>query len=285
MAGGFKTTFEFIEVLGFTPGYQFAKPYQSWATEYVYVAVDEPEYISLQHIIVMYFIDDYGKTQGPVVMKHWRQDWRYEDPSLLEYQGNQQWQLITYPTESVAGTWTQTVYQVDDTPRYASYGVWRHSEDFSRWQGSTTWRPLPRREYSVRDDYQVLEGDNTLTITATGWVHEQENLKRISASRSEPAHYLAKELGFNRYRRIKDFDFSAGDTYWQNTASYWALVRQALDDMVRQNNGNLQLKPRVNGKPLFVPLFDYARSLNEGETFNPEKAAEFIRATLRQYSN
>ena len=27
-------------------------------------------------------------------------------------------------------TWSQSAYQVDDTPRYQSYGKWTHSENF-----------------------------------------------------------------------------------------------------------------------------------------------------------
>ncbi|WP_049721039.1 DUF6607 family protein [Gilvimarinus polysaccharolyticus] len=284
MAGDFKTTFEFIEVLGFTPGYKPAKPYQSWATEYVYVITDEPKFISLQHIMVMYFVNNTGEIQGPMVMKHWRQDWQYEQTSLLEYQGDRHWKLVDYPANTVQGQWAQTVYQVDDTPRYASFGNWQHSEDFSRWQGGTAWRPLPRREHSVRDDYQILEGSNTQTITATGWVHEQENQKRISSDQTTSAHYQAKELGFNRYRRIKDFDFSAGDDYWKNTADYWALVRNTLNEMVKINGG-IKLKSHIDGQPLFMPLFDYAQTLNKGDVLIKEKAQDFARETLEKYSH
>ena len=42
MAGVFRTSFEFLEVIGFRPGFVPDRPYQSWATEYVYVARDEP---------------------------------------------------------------------------------------------------------------------------------------------------------------------------------------------------------------------------------------------------
>src|SRR5262249_31699479 len=46
MAGTFRTSFDFLEVAGFRPGFVPDRPYQSWATEYVYVAHDEPRFVS-----------------------------------------------------------------------------------------------------------------------------------------------------------------------------------------------------------------------------------------------
>jgi len=42
MAGTFRASFDFLEVAGFRPGFVPDRPYQSWATEYVYVLRDEP---------------------------------------------------------------------------------------------------------------------------------------------------------------------------------------------------------------------------------------------------
>lgn len=36
---------------------------------------------------------------------------------------------------------------------------------------------------------------------------------------------LAREQGVNRYQRIVDFDFTAGDRYWQQTGPFWLQVR------------------------------------------------------------
>ena len=60
MAGDYRTSFDFIETVGVTEGYQPRAPYQSWGTERVYVVTNEPEFVSLQHIIVMHFVDDDG---------------------------------------------------------------------------------------------------------------------------------------------------------------------------------------------------------------------------------
>ena len=37
--------------------------------------------------------------------------------------------------------------------------------------------PLPRREYTKRNDYNVLKRINRHEIKDFGWVHEQDNLK------------------------------------------------------------------------------------------------------------
>src|SRR5690606_37215540 len=66
MTGPYRTSFDFIETIGFTPSYEPPPPYQSWATEYVYVIADEPEFISLQHILVMQFEQQDEGPEGPM---------------------------------------------------------------------------------------------------------------------------------------------------------------------------------------------------------------------------
>ena len=50
----YRVYFDFMETMGFVDDYVPAQPYQSWATEYVKVIEDEKDFISLQHITVMY---------------------------------------------------------------------------------------------------------------------------------------------------------------------------------------------------------------------------------------
>ena len=84
------------------------------------------------------------------------------EPLILEI-----WEKNKISWSKKRETWSQSVYQVDDSPRYQSYGKWVHTENFSSWTSNETWRQLPRREYSVRDDYDVIIGFNTQTITPT----------------------------------------------------------------------------------------------------------------------
>ena len=86
--------------------------------------------------------DKDGNTKGPFVQKHWRQDWSYEDKKILEFQGKNEWAVKRH--ENVKKSWSQAVYQVDDSPRYESYGIWVHEDGVSRWVSKSTNRPLPR---------------------------------------------------------------------------------------------------------------------------------------------
>ena len=146
-------------------------------TEYVYVIEDDEDFISLQHILVMFMSNEKQEIQGPFVIKHWRQDWKFENSRLIEYMGQDTWGARQFKKSEVEGTWTQAVFQVDDSPRYESFGRWEHEGGVSTWVSMKTWRPLPRREFSVRDDYDALVGTNRHTITPNGWVHEERNFK------------------------------------------------------------------------------------------------------------
>ena len=285
LTGEFRTTFDFIETVGFTPGFEPDRPYQSWATEYVYVLEDRPEFISLQHLIVMQYVDGEGRLQGPFVQKHWRQDWTWQDTDLHVYAGHDRWERRTVSAADAAGRWSQAVFQVDDSPRYEALGEWQHDGNDSAWTSETTWRPLPRRESSVRDDYHVLSGINRHTITPFGWVHEEDNLKLALAADGTPAReepYLSRELGVNRYEHIVDFDFSAGDRYAERTAAFWADVRAAWAEGFAERD-RFALASAVDGRPLFVPLFEYAERLAGGAAYDAREGAAFARETIAAY--
>jgi hypothetical protein len=285
MAGGFRTSFDFIETVGFTEHYEPPRPYQSWGTEYIYVIEDRGDLIRLQHLLVMFVADRDGNLQGPFVQKHWRQDWRYEDGDLHVFAGRNRWQRRTLDSGAVAGRWSQAVFQVDDSPRYEAVGEWVHEGNYSAWTSELTWRPLPRRETSVREDYHVLSGTNRHTITPAGWVQEEENLKQVLDSEGRPAGpapYLARELGVNRYEHIVDFDFSAGDAYWERTAVFWRDVRAAWDDIFAERD-RFEIAAQRGGRELFEPFFEHAQTLSDGQPYDQAEARALIRRTLADY--
>ena len=120
MAGDYRTSFDFLETVVFAPGGRPARPYRSWGTERVYVVDDREDFVSLQHVLEMFVVDENGETQGPFVQKHWRQDWQFEPESLLVYVGERSFEVRAVSAEQRRGAWSQTVYQVDDSPRYGS---------------------------------------------------------------------------------------------------------------------------------------------------------------------
>ena len=121
MQGEHKVNFDFMETVGFVEDYVPAKPYQSWGTEFVFLVEERRDFLSLQHIMVMFFEMEDGTISEPMVVKHWRQDWKYQDKNLNKYIGDSTWQKMTIPWSERRGTWSQSVYQVDDSPRSVSY--------------------------------------------------------------------------------------------------------------------------------------------------------------------
>jgi hypothetical protein len=283
MVGDYRTSFDFIETVGLTPGYTPKAPYQSWGTERVYLVADEPDYISLQHIIVMHFANDDGSVSEPMVVKHWRQDWRYEDRDVHAFVGRNSFAKVRLDQGDVAGAWTQTVYQVDDSPRYEALGRWIHTPGASFWESEDRRRPLPRREFSVRDDYHALYGSHRITIYPSGWAMEEDTLKLVLDDNNEPVGdqpYLAREAGLSRYERVKDYDFSAGDAYWKRTGAFWAEVRAYWDELYAERDA-FGFEKSVDGMPMFMALFGLAEASADEAGASMGKVDETLSRYLR----
>jgi hypothetical protein len=276
MAGPYRVSFDFLEVVRHDPALKADAPYQSWGTEYVFVAEDRPDFVALQHILVMRFLDK-DRASDAMVVRHWRQEWRYEAPSLLAYEGALAWARRALPAEERRGAWVQSVLQVDDSPRYAARGRWKHDGGISTWISDETWRPLPRREFSVRKDYDVLVGTNRHTITPTGWVQEENNLKLASAEK----RFLAREYGVARYERIRDYDFGPGESYYRRTEPFWAEVRAAWREL-EEREGRFAMRAPSDQGQLFLPFFEYAEKLAAGAAFERDEARAFVRRTLQE---
>jgi hypothetical protein len=273
MSGTYRVTFDFLEVAPFASDSKPRVPYQSWGTEKVYVDRNESRFISLVHILEMRVVQTDGKISNPMVVKHWRQDWTYEPAQIIEYKGRDRWERRGLAPAESAGAWSQAVYQVDESPRYASVGRWQHNASFSTWLSGDTWRPLPRREWSVRDDYQVLQGTNRHTVLATGWLQEENNLKTVleadrAVSKSTP--FVAREYGVARYERIREADFAAADRYYQRTKEFWDEVRNRWNGVFADQDA-VTLTGPVDKLGLFRPLFTRAEEIEaQGRATNDE---------------
>jgi len=281
MAGPYRVTFDFLEVVRFDAARKADAPYQSWATEFVFVAEDRPDFIALQHVLVMRVLLEGGKESAPIVQRHWRQEWRYEAERLLAYEGANTWAPRALAEPERRGAWVQSVLQVDDSPRYAARGRWRHGEGVSTWISDETWRPLPRREFSVRKDYQMLAGTNRHSITPGGWVQEENNVKLALAGYAPGGRrVLAREYGVARYERIRDYDFGPAERYFAATEPFWAEVRAAWREAAEAGRFTLRAQPDQGG--LFAAFFEYAGKLAAGAAFDRDAARAFIRSTLRE---
>ncbi|MFC5050088.1 DUF6607 family protein [Rubritalea spongiae] len=241
MAGEFKVEFYFKETVALKSGYNL-KPdaYKAVAKEKVIVISDSKDSIELQHLLMV---------EGHVI-KHWSQIWTYEDTELLEFQGHNTWKLRSIPKEAVKGTWTQLVTQTTDAPRYESIGTWNHEADSSTWTSGETFRPLPRREYKKRKDYDVIVATNRQTISPEGWIHEQDNKKLVHREGlSEP---LCREVGFNTYQRITDTDFTSVDEFWDKNSPFWIATKKAWSQVLDGKQEFTLLKHTDDGSIRFM---------------------------------
>ena len=273
MTGEYRANFEFTEMFGSDSNYELDNPYKSWGTEKVLIIENQEDFISLQHIIVMYFKNSDGSIMKPHVMKHWRQDWKYEDKKILTYRADEKWENIGINNSQ--GTWSQTVYQVDDTPRYESYGEWIHGAGASKWISKITPRPLPRREFSIRSDYDLLSGINKISIMSWGWVMEEINDKL-----KKPSNFIGSEYGIARYQRIKNYDFNPALTYWKNTYEYWSAVRSQWMNIINDNK-IVCMNKLVEGKPSYMYYFMQAEKFKSSN--NPSLIAENISSTTESF--
>jgi len=288
LAGEYRVSFHFLETLGLTENFQPDRPYHSWTTERVHLVEDTGNRISLQHTLEMHFLEDDGKVSEPSLLKHWRQDWTYEDLEILAYLGDSTWEKRTVGSDEVKGAWSQAVFQVDDGPRYETFGRWEHRGNLSCWTSDSFLRPLPRREHSVRKDYGVLDGFHRIVLTPTGWLHEQHNWKRVAGENSADSAddapvFLASEIGLERYERITAPALTVARDYWEKTGPYWALVRRLWGEAFEAKE-RFRLEDKVKGDTLYDLLFAPADALVEGtETFDPVAAEAEVREAISAF--
>lgn len=256
MQGEYAVDFAFDETVLLQPDYERASAQRSGADEVVIVVEDTPTRVVLQHILV--------DAKSGHVTKHWRQDWVYEAAQRFEFSADQTWTVRTIPANETRGAWTQCVYEVSDAPRYCGTGRWTYAGDIATWTSGDSWRPLPRREYTKRSDYNVVDAINRHTITPAGWTHEQFNTK-VRRGPGGARVELAREFGFNDYRRTTGTDFGPAYRYWKATAGYWAKVRVRWDGFLGRAPG-LHLKTKVDGMAMIIPLFTQAGEIEAGKT-------------------
>lgn len=257
MAGCNEITFDFKETFAMVPGYQFKAPYHNQALEYVVVDEDSGDRISLQHILVF---------RG-AVQKHWRQEWTYEPESLFQFKGptdgHATWDKATLAANERAGRWVQRVFNVDDSPRYECAAPWVHWGTNSYWECETG-RPLPRREYTTRNDYQILQARNRHAIRADGWVLEEDNIK--VAIENGKQNGLVKEKGENQNFKVDDSRCRKGAEYWTENRGTWHAIVAAWNQ-IYQANSTLKMITPAEGQPeLYEVLFDLADRAGKAKT-------------------
>jgi len=256
MCGCYEVGFNFAETFQYSKdsSYTPSKIKHDKALEWVQLVEDKKNKIVMQHLLIV------GRPSKKIVIKHWRQDWVYENTKLYTYNANNKWLFNNLPKKSVRGQWSQKVYQVDDSPRYEGTATWIHADGKSYWE-NTTDAPLPRREYTKRSDYNVTVRTNKHIITNEGWVHDQDNDK-VVREKGQKDIILAQEKGYNTYKKVDDNKCKAAQDWWAKNKSSWSIVR-AKWDLVFQNGQDIQLEKKVANKPLYGHLFSKEFNFNE----------------------
>lgn len=272
MTGDYKVTFDFTETVSFVDGYELKEPKLSGGHESVRVIEDRGDFISLQHLLVV------GPDESPFVVKHWRQDWQFEPARVLTFIGGNAWAWRGVPASERAGSWSQTVYQVDDAPRYGAVGPWTYDDGIAEWTPPHEWRPLPRRDMTTRDDYHAVDAVNRHVITPWGWVHEQDNSKLMLNADPQA---LVREVGVNTYRAFDEYPVSAAEDYWAGTADYWAGIRAEWNRIEAENEA-FAIKIKGETEALYNPLLALALAVKSGDK-DLEPALAEARDVINQY--
>jgi len=249
MCGCFEIEFNFAETFqyGQDSTYKPSKTYRTKAKEWGQLVVDENNKVVIQHILQM----EHG---GQIhIVKHWRQDWLYENTEFYTYNGDNEWLFEEKAKKDVKGQWTQKVYQVDDSPRYEGSGTWVHVDGKSYWENATT-APLPRREYTKRSDYNITLRGNRHEITEYGWLHDQDNKKILRQDGNEDI-VIADEKGYSPYTKVDDSECQAAQDWWKEHKNKWAMVRAKWGDVFSRSK-DLNLESKVDNKRLYNYLFD-----------------------------
>ncbi|WP_199137691.1 DUF6607 family protein [Pedobacter sp. ASV12] len=271
LAGFYKVTFNYAETFSPDDDYKFHERHRSSAKEWAVILEDSPKKIVIQHLLVM--------RGDSMIIKHWREDWTYEDPQILVYDKNDTWKKVTLSANDIKGKWTQKVYQVDDSPRYQAIGTWVHVDGRHQWQSNSD-SPLPRREYTERSDYNVLNRGNMLYLTPKGWMFEQDNKKILRTESGDKL--LAMEKGMEEFIKTDPKSFGYAQTWWKQQQNFWKDARETWDAIFAANDV-IKLTSKVDNKLLYEQFFalgDQSIKENWSSAQNKEGIRKIILAYL-----
>jgi hypothetical protein len=248
--GCFDITFKYAETFAPDTNYKYHGREFSYGREYIFVEEETPDKIVIQHLLVI---------KDTMVVKHWREDWTYRDPHLISFNTDNDFRYSNIKNKNFPQGWTQWVYGTQDEPRYAGYGEWSHINGKSVWESKSD-AALPRREYSTRNDYNVMSRGNRIHVTPKGYLHEQDNDKIIRVE-GKPDVLLASEKGLNDYVRIDMVKCEAGKKWWEENRNFWNEIRAAWDEIEDQHK-SFKIKDKVDDQRLGSYIYDLEHDKN-----------------------
>lgn len=269
LCGCYDVAFQYAETFAPDSSYEFHERETAHARELITPIEVTDKKIVLQHMLVV---------NENYIIKHWREDWVYESPVILNYTGNNTWVKQSIAADKAKGTWTQTVWQVDDVPRYQGYSAWINNNGNTYWE-NTAYAPLPRREYSKRSDYNLMKRTNKIITGENGWVHEQDNDKIIRNNKGDKL--LVQEKGVNTYIKIADNKCAKALEDWNNSKDFWVVVRNEWQSYI-EKYPVISVKDKVDDQKLYEHFYGLEHEWKEQKMGNKE-LAERVREVMSKF--
>ncbi|MCJ8276836.1 MAG: hypothetical protein HRT44_12995, partial [Bdellovibrionales bacterium] len=91
-----------------------------------------------------------------------------------------------------------------------------------------------------------------------------------------------KETGLNRYERIKNFDFSEGQKYWEATKGYWSSVRKEWSNVIAKNKV-IKVKTDNYGKKMYQSHFDFAQQIVDKNQTKKSDIDQHAKTTINSF--
>ena len=281
MAGDYKVRFDMAETTSWREDYEPIKAKISGGHDSVRVIKDSGTEIILQHLLVA---EHEGES---FIIKHWRQDWTYEPAKVLIYTDTGTWVNKDVSPSERQASWSQTVWQVDDSPRYGGLGKWQTVNGLRSWTSDWTARPLARRDAvrgPVYDHYQAINRHQPMP---GGWIHWQDNVK-MKWVEGKAVPYVQESV-LNTYTKFDGYDVGAADDYWKKTEAYWAKVRKEWDAVIAAKGGVTIEEEAQTGTVISARLLSMGSEIADGklkEAAAIKEARSLIRgATAKQQVN
>ena len=270
MCGCYEVEFNFAETFPGSYNYGRKDVYTSGALEWIVADEETENDLVLQHILIV------GEDR---IVKHWRQDWSYEDTEQLEFVRDLEWKHKSLKASEVAGTWTQKVYEVGGSPRYQGHATWIFADDRKYWESKVD-APLPRREYTIREDYNVMSRVNHHEIVENGHFHEQDNAKVLRSENGDSLIVLEK--GMNLYTKVADKKCKLAETWWKEHRIFWVDVRSVWEELLAENE-YVNIRWEVDGDRLWERIFALQNELLGEGTYDQASGQEAIAKVIKEY--
>lgn len=266
LCGCYSVNFRYAETFSPDENYKFHDREDMNAMELALPMENTDKKLVIQHLLVI---------ADTMVIKHWREEWTYENPTLYEYKGGKNWEKETLASNDVKGKWTQTVWEVNDEPRYQGISAWINNDNKTYWE-STVDAPLPRREYTTRNDYNILKRRNRILLTKDGYLHEQDNEKILRENGKDKLIVLEK--GYNTYYKADESECEVARNWWKNNSSFWTVVKNEWENYLSKTD-KVSVKNKVDDKILgdyFTTLWKDWKSKKITDDQLPGKVKEVL---------